>query len=682
MRLDIQALRALAVAAVVAYHLEPRILPGGFVGVDVFFVISGFLITLHLIEQPPTTGADLVGFWARRIRRLLPASLLVLASSLAATWALLPETRWQSTAEQTRAAALYYVNWALQADAVDYLRMDRTPTAVQHFWSLAVEEQFYLLWPVVILALTLFARRRYALGLGIVVAASFAYSIYLTTVNPAAAYFSTWTRIWELGAGGLMAVAAPSVRARLQSAHLAAIGVAVAGWAAIVASFFLITSRTPFPGWAAALPVLGAVLVLAGNSEFRWQAWRPVHWLGDASYSVYLWHWPLLLILPVALENGVGSPGRGMIDNAAIVAATLLLSGLTKTLVEDRFRTTRWSARTRLTYASGAVGMAIVVGFALTLHFVEKRNVTAAQDALESALASADPCLGAGSLDAELACEPATGPFIPAPALAEGDRGPAYAGQNNGQDCSSDDDQDYPLITCTLGDPEGTFEVALIGNSHASQWAPALVEIAELRHWRVTTYVAASCATADTKPDWDQGEDAADDCMRWNRQVLDALRADPPDLVLVSNRTSHTAEGEDDLESSYGLWEAGYRRTLRHLSAMKKPVVVLRDTPAAENGGLESPPECVATRRDPNDCSGPREEWVPVDPAVAAAEALPDRGVSVVDLNDYLCTLDTCNSVVGGVIVYRDHSHMTATFNRTLAPYLDEELQEAVRQDR
>ena len=386
MRLDIQALRAVAVATVVVYHLVPSILPGGFVGVDVFFVISGFLITLHLIERPPTTGSDLLSFWARRIRRLLPASLFVLAASVAATWALLPETRWQSTADHARAAALYYVNWVLQADAVDYLRMDQTPTVVQHFWSLAVEEQFYLLWPVLILALTLLARRRYAIGLGTVVAASLGYSVYLTASDPAAAYFSTWTRMWELGAGGLVAVAAPMVAARLHGSRFTAGAIAVAGWIAVIASCFVITNQTPFPGWAAVLPVMGTMLIIAAQSEVKWQAWRPVQWLGDASYSVYLWHWPLLLIVPVALEHGVGSPGRGLLDNVAIVAATLLLSGLTKSFVEDRFRTPRWTGRRRATYALAVAGMALVVGLASALHVVEQRGKTSAQVALESAL--------------------------------------------------------------------------------------------------------------------------------------------------------------------------------------------------------------------------------------------------------------------------------------------------------
>jgi hypothetical protein len=403
--------------------------------------------------------------------------------------------------------------------------------------------------------------------------------------------------MWELGAGGLVAVAMPTVVARLQSSRVTAGTIATSGWIAIIVS-------------------------------------------------------------------------------------TLLLAGLTKSFVEDRFLTPLWTDRRSATYALGAAGMVVVVGLASALHFVEQRGKTSAQVALESALASKDPCRGAGSLDMELKCPPARGPIIPAPALAEDDKPVVYEDQANGDDCDSDDQDEFPLVTCVFGDANGTFDLALIGNSHAAHWAPALIEIAKLRHWRITTYIASGCATADAKPEWDNGEEAADQCIRWNHRVLDALAADPPDLVVVSNRTSNPSEGEDDLESSFATWEKGFRRTLLDLSAMKRPIVVLRDTPASENGGMESPPDCIATRRDPDDCSGPRDEWVPVDPAVDAAVSLSRRGISVIDLNDFLCTLDTCQVVVGGVIAYYDHSHMTATFNRTLAPYLDEEIQEAIRRSR
>jgi len=646
----------------------------------VFFVISGFLIKLHLIQRPPTNMSGLLAFWGRRIRRLLPASLLVLATSVVAAWALLPETQWQATAEQARAAALYYVNWTLLGNAVDYLSADRVPTIVQHYWSLAVEEQFYILWPILILVLTLLVRKHFAIGLGVVVAASFAYSIHLTATHPAAAYFSTWTRIWELGAGGLLATGAAKLATGLSRGPRATGGVlAGAGWIAIALSGFLITSTTPFPGWAAALPIVGAVLVIAGQTQFRVYSWLPVHWLGDVSYSVYLWHWPLLIVLPVALARGAGAPGRGTLDNIAIIVATLVLSGLTKRFVEDRFRTPDWSRRLRATYALGAAGMAIVVTMALALHYVEARGMDSAQAELESALSSKDPCLGAGSLDLELGCPEAKGPVIPSPALAENDRGPAYKDQpDTGNDCSSKDNEGFPLVTCTFGDPKGKFDVALFGNSHAAQWLPAINDVAKARHWKVTTYIVSSCVPVELEADWDRGNEAAKECLRWTNQAIAKIKHERPNLIVFTNRTSNPAKGEDSLRDSYDEWEAAYRKTLTRLAAVKRPIVVIQDTPASIWSDIKSPPECIAARKNPDDCSGPRSTWVPDDPAVTAAESLHGRKVNVVDLNDYLCTLNTCYSIVGGVIAYADGSHMTATFNRTLAPYLDEELQEAL----
>jgi hypothetical protein len=220
------------------------------------------------------------------------------------------------------------------------------------------------------------------------------------------------------------------------------------------------------------------------------------------------------------------------------------------------------------------------------------------------------------------------------------------------------------------------------GNSHAAQWAPALIEIAKSRKWRITTYIASGCGTAETKPVWDNGEEAADECIRWNRRLVDALRTDPPDLIVLSNRTNNPAEGEDELEDSYDEWEDGYRARLRELSGIGRPIVILRDTPAPENGDIDNPPDCIASRKNPDDCSGPRKEWVPVDPSADAAASLPGRRISVVDLNDYLCTPERCGVAIGGVIGYYDGSHMTATFNRTLTPYLDEQLQKALRTKR
>lgn len=212
-RADIQALRAIAVAGVVLYHLWPHRLPGGFVGVDVFFVISGYLITSHLLKRPPRTPREVAEFWARRVKRLLPASLLVLTVTALVSFKLAPVSTWQDTGKQIVASALYVQNWILSFDSVDYLAADNAPTAVQHFWSLSVEEQFYFFWPILIGLLALFVAKSrsrtkvtYLVGIGLVTGASLVYSIWMSIHEPAQAYFVTPVRLWELSAGGLVAV--------------------------------------------------------------------------------------------------------------------------------------------------------------------------------------------------------------------------------------------------------------------------------------------------------------------------------------------------------------------------------------------------------------------------------------------------------------------------------------------
>ena len=679
-RADIQALRALAVSLVVIYHLFPGRLSGGFIGVDTFFVISGFLITLHLIEKPPRGGGDLLAFWARRVRRLLPASLTVLVATVAGAWAFLPESQWETTAVQARAAALYVANWQLATDAVDYLAAENAPSAVQHFWSLGVEEQFYLGWPVLLLALTVLVPaahriRGYWLGLGAVVLLSLAYSIHLTSTDPAAAYFVTWTRLWELGAGGLLALAAPATRRWTQHRPAAANVVAASGWALILAAAVLYTRSTPFPGWQAALPVLGAALVIAAHSQMRWYRLPGVQWLGDVSYAVYLWHWPLIVIAPVAIGKLTGSPERGLLDSLLIVIATLVLSGLTKVHIEDRFRTPTWSRRVVPSLLAGAVGMAAVVALATSLSATVQQQQREDRIAVAAALAKNDPCLGAGALDPANSCSPKERTLSPSPVLAADDKSVAWDKRADDNDCFSDEPT-FAVVTCQFGDRRGTRDVVLFGNSHAGHWLPALEEIAKTQRWRITTYLASKCTAAELPQEFET-KGATTGCTDWTRKVAAAVAQDRPDLIVYTNRTGRAALGEKSIDASVEKYTAGFRTSLDSLSSTGVPVVVIRDSPIPIDGGIDSVPDCLALNSDDRAaCSGPRTVWVPADPSIAAARQLVDRGVSVADLTDSFCSATTCWGAIGDVIVYSDGHHLTSTYARTLAPRLEKILLE------
>jgi peptidoglycan/LPS O-acetylase OafA/YrhL len=662
------------VSLVLVYHLFPERLTGGYVGVDVFFVISGFLITSHLVASPPSGVRDLLGFWARRIRRLLPASLLVLAVTLVASRLLAPASQWENTARQVAAAAEYRVNWLLAHDAVDYLAAENAATPVQHFWSLSVEEQFYLGWPVLILVLSLVAlavrrARRHVLaaGLAVVCLASLAWSIHATGNDPAAAYFVTPTRIWELGAGGLLAVWATGARGLSSSGSPLRSALAWAGLAAITVAAVRYSAATPFPGWLALVPVLGTVVAIGAQSEAgpgspgTFLATAPVQWLGDVSYSVYLWHWPLIVLAPTV----VGS--IGITDAVAIAILTLLLAGATKVLVEDPFRTGAWTRRLRTTYLAGAVGMVVVVALSAAQLAEVRHDQHDERARLAQALRTMGPCFGAAALDPGADCPASTADPVPAPTLASRDKSAAYPSVG-GHACFSFV-PDFPTRTCRFGERGGAPRIALVGNSHAGQWLTALQELAGDRGWEIRTYLASQCAMADLDQLFDTG-DQTDACRRWVRRTATVVAEDRPDLVVLTNRISVPASGHT-YEESYDAYRAGYSAVLKQWAAAGVDVLVLHDTPTPGNAGLDSVPDCVAQHPDDlASCSAERDAMTPRDPAYDVARTMPGGHVSTVDLADHICGPTRCDPVVGGVLVYFDASHLTATFARTLAPYL------------
>ena len=682
-RADIQGLRAVAVSLVLLYHLWPNRLTGGFVGVDVFFVISGFLITSHLVKRMPRTGRDLAEFWARRIRRLLPAALLVLVATLLASRLFGPDTQWENTALDAMAAALYGENWRLATSAVDYLASENAASPVQHFWSLSVEEQFYIFWPVVILLLGLLAfklrlsrLRTVLVGLTVIVALSLTYSIVATHQEPASAYFVTPTRVWELGVGALLAVAVATLGDRPllgpPTSKVRSI-LALLGFALVAVAAFSYTAKTPFPGWQALLPIIGAAMVIGANSDgtgfspTRILALRPVQWLGDISYSVYLWHWPMIVLLPY-----VSGGHLGLLDKVAVLAASLVLGTLSKKYVED---IVRFGARTpglKQTYLIGAGVMAFVLVLG-GLQLGEVRyNQAKSQKQLEQALSGDNPCFGASALAKGDECQPVRyDELVPSAAEAPDDKSDAY----------SDSCWVYPPFpttkSCTFGDPKGEVSIALLGNSHAGHWLPALQEIAEKRHWKITTYLASECTTSRAPVEWDT-DAKQKGCLEWSEKVQKQIIDGDFDVVVASNRNVHPAVGKS-LEESQPVWQQGYRDYLAEFDRRGQQVVVIRDNPFPG----KSVPDCLSANSDNMDkCNGSREDWLPRDPMFEAAKELGSPRVKTVELTDYLCREDKCPAVIGGVVVYFDGSHMTATYARTLAPYLLRPLDLAITRSR
>jgi peptidoglycan/LPS O-acetylase OafA/YrhL len=644
--------------------------------VDVFFVISGFLITSHLVRRPPRDWHGLAAFWGRRIRRLLPAAFLVLAATAIASRLVAPPTQWGAIAKEIISSALYAQNWVLASSSVDYLAAENAPTPTQHFWSLSVEEQFYLFWPVLVSAAVWLAgkrrlnSRRLLFGAMLsVVVLSLMFSITATASEPGSAYFITPTRMWELGLGGLVALAAPALVQRASQATRAAL--AWIGVAAIVSAGALYTGSTPFPGYAALVPVAGTALVIFVSAEGRLSPTalmgnRPVQWLGEVSYSVYLWHWPLIVLLPY-----VSGGDLGWLDNSLVLTATLVLAGLSKTFVEDRFRFPSGQQGLAPTYRFAAVGMVLLAAVG-GVQLVEVSHRTAhAEQQLAARASNGDPCFGAAAIAKgfdECVPDPQV-PVVPEPSLAKEDRADAYA-----DGCWSNEPFTRRPV-CTYGD--GPTKVALVGNSHAGQWLPALQVLAERNDWTISTYLVSRCNPTSVPLQFNTEEKTAN-CSAYGEYVLDETSGDAFDLVITSERQSVPVQGESWDTTERPAIE-GYRQYLYRWAASGANVLVIKDPPFPGNT-IDSIPDCLAENPGkPQKCSGTPEKWHWMDPVTVAATELEQPKIHAVDMDKYFCADGSCPAVVGSVVTYFDASHITATYAKTLAPYLEGPILKALR---
>lgn len=685
LRADIQALRALAVGLVVCFHVWPEALTGGYVGVDVFFVISGFLMTAHLLREQGGGARAVLRFWARRARRLLPAGLTVLAVTLAGARLLLPATQWQAAADQTVAAGLYCLNWVLASGAVDYLAADDAATPVQHYWSLSVEEQFYFIWPILLLLLLPMTGRRWprhrstrpTLAVGVVIAAvavaSLAWSVVRTANVPADAYFNTGTRLWEMAVGGLVAVLVTRRDGvmTLRAERLRAMATLV-GLVAILVSAITYSGATPFPGWAAALPVGGTALVIAADPRpvglsAGWMRVRPVQWLGDHSYGVYLWHWPLIVLWP----HAIGAPITGT-DTLTVLAVTLVLAAATKRWVEDPARTAHWARPTGRTLVTAAAAMSVVVSAGVGVGVNTRSAMADEQERAAQLLTSEDPCLGAAALQND-GCPPSrSSDLVLSPAAAAADRSDAYRGAPN-YVCSAVP-PDFESRTCDFGRRNAGVEVALVGNSHAAHWLPALQTLAARYGWRIRSYLVSACALTRAQQVFDPVAGTSG-CSAWVDRTVAEVVAGRPDLVLVSNKVARVAAGETSMEASVPAFTRGFRPILEQWADAGLRVGVIKDTPAPNSFSV---PQCLAEHGDDlSACGGPLEDWEALDPFGPAVAAFAEPGIRSIDLTNAICPDERCEAVVGNVIGWFDEQHLSATFARTLAPSLDRALERA-----
>jgi peptidoglycan/LPS O-acetylase OafA/YrhL len=656
-RPEIQGLRAVAILLVASYHIWLGRVSGG---VDVFLMLTGFLITGSLLRTVERTGrVQFAAFIARLARRLFPAAAVVLIGVLIGTLLLLPRTHWRDTLSEVLASALYFENWRLALNAVDYLAGGASASPVQHFWSLGIQGQFYLIWPALLMVAILVARVAsvtpravFLVVLGLVLAVSLSYSVWRTATDQPWAYFDTGARLWELALGGIAAIVLPWIR----TPRVLRVALGWIGLAALVSCGLLLHVSTMFPGYVALWPTGAAVLILlAGTTGSpigadRLLASGPLKYVGDISYALYLWHWPLLIFYRVKTDGDVG-----LLSGGAILAVSFALAAGT-TWVTDH--AAGWAGRARATRTwSLALGLAcllpvvfVTVGWSAQLEQRSNQRVSLSDDLVRYP--------GAAVLTRKRLTELPRLPIRPAPDLATQDLPSVYE-----NDCMQGT-RKSDLVQCSYGAKQPSRTIALVGNSHAAQWLPALEKMAAPNGWRIVVMTKGSCMLADEEQIY-KGEPQPT-CTAWQESVMAELKRRRPDLVITTGTHSSGSDGEILTPGMMSRWA--------ELGSWGVRVLALRDTPRFRFKA----PECVEAK-DRDACTEAKTYSLAKTSPILARRDAP-ANVKFSDFTPYLCQKDRCPSVIGNVLVYWDSfGHFTATFTRTLTPLLEKQVKLALQ---
>ena len=630
------------------YHAGIGHISGGFVGVDLFFVLSGFLISGMLVREIEATGrVHLANFWARRVRRLLPAATLVLLLTVAVATLVLPPTLRTDTANAVTSAALYSANWFFASNSLDYLAAEDAPSPVLHFWSLGVEEQFYLLWPLLLLALGLLAhrfswslRRIFAVAAGLIWVASFAACIYYSTASQPVAFFSAPTRFWQLATGALLAIATPRISRfpLLARFALQATGLAVLLWS-ILSMGTLVDRGNAYPGYVALLPTLATAAIVAGGMRVALAkptaidhvlTWPVFQWVGSLSYSWYLWHWPVLVLWQA--KYGTADHATALV----LVGVALLCAWAAHNLIENPVRF--WKPLQKRAGASLAIGgilMSVTVvaaaGMSLTdASHADVRDVT----------------------------------FRPLPSQARNDRSVVYA------DKCVVEYHDTGQPHCIYGDKTASARLVLVGDSHAASYFPAVEATAKRLGFRLDVRIKLGCTTAEVTQ-WQYKFDRPfEECSQWRVGLMRDLAAHPADVIMMVNADNPPPQVFDVKHNelltgnaSDRAWIAGYARTLQAMQRTGATVIALRDNPRVP--GIIA--DCVSMHMaQPAKCDFPRKVGL-LEPAADMAAAALVPGVNTIDLSSRICNWTTCFAVRDGILAWQKGNHYTATFAASLA---------------
>jgi peptidoglycan/LPS O-acetylase OafA/YrhL len=698
-RPDIQGLRAVAVLAVVLFHADVPGLGGGFVGVDVFFVISGFLITGLLWREVSTSGTvRLRSFFAARARRLLPASALVGVVTMIASALLLPPLQVRSVTLDGITSALYVSNYWFISSGVTYFGHSSmlSPSPFQHYWSLGVEEQFYLVWPIMIIGTAWLIRRSrrlttkaeatssvhlYLVVLVLVAVASFALSVVLTYLIPPIAFFSLPTRAWQLAVGGLVALTVVYWR-RLTTRRAAFVG--WTGLALILLACTQLTGATSYPGIAALLPTLGAALVIgagcAGPSRGcgRVLGLSPMGAIGRVSYSWYLWHWPLMVFTPALLGHQVGLATR-----LAAVLVSLGLAVLTLRFVENPLRfadRVRRSPLASLTLGGAATAVAVCVGVVLLTWVPNPVGLGPAAKQMSITAAPVHPGSSVEAYDAAV-----RNVFAQVRAAVAASVELKDVPSNLNPPLTDQMTQQLGILTdgclrvlpfdsghpeCAAGDIASKTTVALIGDSRAAMFNPAFQQIAAQRHWRLLMMAKAGCPITDLRLNkhFNTLAEEFQRCAQWRDHIMARLRVERPQLIVVSSARAYDADGAHTMVPGLKMYDEAWidslTRLVEQLRSTGSKVLVLGPTvdqpapvPLCLSGHLDDATVCAAAGG-----AGHR-------PGMAAESAATEAGGGqYADITELFCTAKRCPVIVGNTMVYFDAGHLTSEYSQLLAP--------------
>ena len=712
-RADIEGLRAVAILAVVAYHCGLPV-PGGYVGVDVFFVISGYLITSLLWKELSGEGRlSFAGFYARRARRLLPSAVLVLVVTVLVSIAVTGPLMATAVAKDAVACALYVGNYRFALQATNYLTSHGPVSPLQNYWSLGVEEQFYLLWPALLCVAFVAGRRvlgggrgRHRRGrhrratpatrpgpvlvvLGVVAALSFWSCVYLTHANQPWAFFSLPTRAWELAVGGFLALA---VR---EGSRLPAWTAAVLGWAGLAAvgwSLFAFGAQTTFPGPAALVPVVGTGLALVAGTRARrfgpsgLLGLAPMRAIGTVSYTWYLWHWPVLILAPYVLGRALDLPQK-----VGLGLASLVLAAITTVLVEQPARRSAWlsAQRTRSLLAGGAISlgaaaMAVVVvvevpppvgtGSAAVAHLSaaqSPRTRSSTSDTVPPAVSTAD------GLDAQVnqqVYQALANPDVPdnlKPTLTDASSD-LPAPEDDG---CLDGYTDAAVHSCVYGDTSSATNIVLFGDSHALQWFPAIDNLANQQNDAVVVMTKATCPPIDvTVYNPDLGRTYTE-CDRWKKAELARMATLHPAVVILGFSREYGIP-DDHVVVDGPAWLSGLSAMITTIeNSTGARVVLMGDDPYPQ----QDVPQCLSVHlSDTPACSIPKH-YPYYNPGGIFQErsVASSAGAGYVDTDPWFCISTTCTVIVGNLLVYRDDNHITASYADWLTPAVGARLEVA-----